>query len=111
MSRKGPLTRYFSWWRGPDMPVSGNTGIAPLTCSFYLAQPRSNSAWRVHDGPSAVNGAAESLACASHRAAIAEFGDDPAGRVNSMSTAVGDVEAKPLRDRILKQVPPRASNY
>ena len=39
------------WWRGRDMPVSGNFGIVPLTCCFYLVRTRSYTSSRVQVRP------------------------------------------------------------
>jgi sterol desaturase/sphingolipid hydroxylase (fatty acid hydroxylase superfamily) len=40
-----------TWWRGRDMPTSGNSGIAPLTCSLYRVPTRSYRSSRVQLRP------------------------------------------------------------
>lgn len=97
---------------GRDVPVRGNTRIAPLTCSFLL---RSHALVQVLASPvgaTAIDGGPSRSPRTSHRAPEASGVDDSAEHERSMPRRrLPDVEEKPLRDRFVEEVPPRAPDY
>jgi hypothetical protein len=94
------------------MPVSGNTRIAPVTCSSL---PRPHALVQVFAGPragAAIDGVAVRVARPTHREPVPSSVDDGADHELQHDPAPSPrAEEKPLRDRIVKETPPRASDY
>ncbi len=77
------------------MPVSGNTGIAPLTCSFYL--PRAHALVQVFAGPcaaAAIDGVASRSEGSSHRAPVPSSVDHSADHKLRMPLVVPPMRKK-----------------
>lgn len=94
------------------MPVSGNTRIAPLTCSFLA---RDDAFVQVLASPvaaAAIDCGSSRSARSPHQAPVPSSVDDSAKHERSMPRRrLPDVEEKPLRDRFVEEIPPRASDY